>query len=587
MDIKNYVNYFKKYVHTTAKIDASKSTDVIKASVYFNRILHRSGVRDMQPSINQVIRLYTLVFTNGYRIRLSDFIGFCGDELYKHYSSSIPGISINTENFWTIHDDGIRVQMLYNEICQYFETREHVSVRLMDGHGRIIVPLLMLITEYLKKNPDKFFTLEIFDVESRVNIWHKILFEYFIVYDHEITNRLYINIPTTRIPTGYNKSNDIFNPDGDVFKNNSDNHIIYMNFCGIDVISSLQILRLIYLLGNEQMGGTTNDTNTDLLSISPTYLYGDGTKNDVLLSLSKAHKIFDFDLKSSYSSSDLEIEPIYLYEYDAHRKNNVLLCSCRAQVKDFIKNPVMLHNTKTTQTGGGSVSQTFFLSGLNAFPQKRVFMNILLTTQERISCRDSFYTFKLNGILKSQPFYLMPILYGANNTSDNVIDSRYDAEIGGRFIIYTCGNEMEMFHASNTKYLILLALMYNHILQTGNLAIDEINDLYNNVFENEKKYFKSLNVNLENEEQMPFEAFHSLFNDCCYTHYSRTKSEVFKKKYEIFKEKYEKYCKKNKISSHTEYKLLSMLSYDVLKSKHVESNEMDIESKDDIEVEID
>ena len=175
-------------------------------------------VLNMQPSIIQCYllwKLYTYIIKRNLpRIPIIDILSYVKQDsngtyisremsyIYKYYASSDPKISNNLTLFAKnpcflldandndLSDDFIRVKK-----CVLNLNTKKYSIRLMDGHGRIILPLIHLCQSMTRDVTTCDVTIEIFDVINSVNIWHFLLLNII-----EIDSKIQFITPRLNIP---------------------------------------------------------------------------------------------------------------------------------------------------------------------------------------------------------------------------------------------------------------------------------------------------------------------------------------------------------------------------------------------------
>jgi hypothetical protein len=496
-----------RYTPTEDKSKKPITPNKIAIAKNFNYILANGDKTDktrnlMQPSFNQTYLLYKLI-KDHQKLTFPDFITGCEDKLYTGYSSSSHALTINNPDFYREHDDGKRVIVLFNDMVERFNTTHHVSIRLMDGHGRIIVPLLDLISKHLLKpeNSEKTVELNIADVISRVNIWHKLLFEKFIVLDRKVRTRIKFVIPRTVVPKTeifdiQTEEGDIYNSKGDIFRNFGQDDIIYFNFCGITTVCIIRLIQIIYRLNNPTTPRKKKKLSSKKSSKKPSSKKqtGGGGQSDPrdciidpyhdengLVYLCK-QEVLDF-IKNPY--------PAFMRGYEAIKEvfepqqpdpriiepyydENGLVYLCKQEVLDFIEHPIIDWDNQDEdeelepesdqeQTGGQTQAQSFYLSGSNSFPQERIYNYILFATQEYLTDRLNFPTFRLARFVP--------------DTFNLLIQKRKEKGVFVRVLVFEGERktvEIKTGKASNT---MLLAFIYNYIMKTNDTIVEEYDDI--------------------------------------------------------------------------------------------------------------
>lgn len=149
------------------------------------------------------------------------------DEIIELYNC----LKVNKNN-----DDLIKRVRYINYLINKIDNNKDIYIYLLDGHGRTLLLLLMMIT----KNITNKIYIIIPEVEEQTQKWHQYLFK-FININNIIIHPIYINLfkiinkkyrVDNLLINKYNESKNINS--NKRFKNlNSQNIIIYINFCNL------------------------------------------------------------------------------------------------------------------------------------------------------------------------------------------------------------------------------------------------------------------------------------------------------------------------------------------------------------------
>lgn len=185
----------------------------------------KEEIKNFQPSKLQVDYFYKNIFNNKI---FNNFEINNIDEIIELYNC----LKVNKNN-----DDLIKRVRYINYLINKIDNNENIYIYILDGHGRTLLLLLMMIT----KNITNKIYIIIPEIDKITQLWHQYLFKFInmknIIIEtprvdlFKIINKKY-NINDLLI-NKYNENKNINNDNIQLKKLNSQNIIIYINFCSL------------------------------------------------------------------------------------------------------------------------------------------------------------------------------------------------------------------------------------------------------------------------------------------------------------------------------------------------------------------